>query len=338
MSTANTLTPPYLLFLGDAPDESAVQLGAELARWRPEWCAGQARLPGCLADLGLPDITLDQAAAMGVRTVILAAQPRGASLPDGWVQYLTKALDSRFDLAASLAGRLADWPSLYSAALSNGCRLNDIGHTRHNFAPATGVRRSGKRVLTIGTDSAAAMLGTTLAIGGEMQRRGFDASFRATSPVGILIGGDGLALDGIPVDRVAGAVEALCPANEAQHWDVIEGRGALFHPGQSAASLALLHGAQPDALVLCHEPDRPHMSGLPERAPPSLRETLQLSEFMARMVNPRARVVGISLDTRKFSSASADALLRATAEEFGMPCVDPLRQSVQPLVDTLTGP
>ncbi len=337
-TTTHAILPPYLLFLGNATQPAAAHMAAELARWRPEWCVGQARLPGCRVDLGLPDLTLDQARAMGVRTLIVGATAKNAGLPEGWVQYLTKALDSGFDVAAGLPGRLAEWPSLYSAALTNRCRLHDVRHAGRHFSPATGARRPGRRALTIGTDSGVGALPTALAIAGEMQRRGFDASFRATGQTGILIGGDGLAIESLPADEITGAIEALCPAADPEHWDVVEGQGCLFNPATAPLSLALLHGAQPDALVLCHEPDRPHMTGLPDRPLPGLRESLQVSEFMARMVNPRARVVAISLDTAKFSAASAQALIEATAAEFALPCVDPLRTGVIAVVDMLTGP
>ena len=104
---------------------------------------------------------------------------------------------------------------------------------------------------------------TALAMEREMRARGMAATFRATGQTGILITGDGVPLDAVVADFMAGAIEWLTPDNDADHWDLIEGQGSLFHPSYSGVTLALVHGGQPDALMLCHEPTRAHMRGLP---------------------------------------------------------------------------
>ena len=52
---------PYLLFLGDIPEQAAAKTAAGLRQWRPNLCIGQLRLPGARVDVGLPDMSLDQA-------------------------------------------------------------------------------------------------------------------------------------------------------------------------------------------------------------------------------------------------------------------------------------
>ena len=94
--------------------------------------------------------------------------------------------------------------------------------------------------------------------------RGMKVSFRATGQTGILISGKGIPLDAIVADFMAGAVEILSPDNEEDHWDIIEGQGSLFHVSYSGVTMALIHGGQPDHIILCHEPTRTHMRGLPD--------------------------------------------------------------------------
>ena len=176
---------------------------------------------------------------------------------------------------------------------------------------------------------------TALAMEREMHARGMAATFRATGQTGILITGGGVPLDAVVADFMAGAIEWLTPDNEPGHWDLIEGQGSLFHPSYSGVTLALIHGGQPDALVLCHEPTRAHMRGLPGYGLPSLEALRDLSLAMARMVNPEVRVTGVSINTAGLGEAAALALLAETEARMGLPTVDPFRQGAGRLVDAL---
>ena len=130
------------------------------------------------------------------------------------------------------------------------------------FATGKGTKRPGLRLLTVGTDCSVGKKYTALALEREMHARGLKADFRATGQTGILISGRGVAIDAVVADFISGAAEWLTPANEPDHWDVVEGQGSLFHPSFAGVTLGLLHGAQPDAFVVCHEPTRKTMRGV----------------------------------------------------------------------------
>jgi uncharacterized NAD-dependent epimerase/dehydratase family protein len=326
---------PYVLFLGDAPDQLAAKTAQGVAHWRPGWCLGQLRLPDCKADLGLPDVTLEAAFAAGARTLVVGVANRGGVIGPHWVEVLEKALILGLDLAAGLHNRLADVPSLSSLAAQHGCRLFDVRHPSRSFEVANGRRRPGKRVLTVGTDCSVGKMYTSLALEKEMRARGMDADLRATGQTGILIAGDGVSVDAVIADFISGAVEWLAPANHPDHWDVIEGQGSLFHASFAGVSLGLLHGAQPDALVLCHEPTRKHMRGLPDYAVPGLRECLDANLAAARLTNPDVTCEGIAVNTAALGDEEARSLLANIEEEMRLPAVDPFRHGVGPIVDRL---
>ncbi|MGH7095155.1 MAG: DUF1611 domain-containing protein, partial [Stellaceae bacterium] len=273
-----TLRTPYLMFIGDAPDQLAAKTAAGVAFWRPQSCLGQLRLPGCKADLGLPDMTIAQAAAAGAKTLIVGTTNRGGVLGDGWEPLLVGALELGMDLASGLHHRLADIPALRDAAARCGRQIADVRHPTRDFAVASGARRPGKRLLTVGTDCSCGKMFTALALEREMRGRGLNADFRATGQTGILIAGDGVSIDAVIADFIPGAVEWLAPADDPDHWDLIEGQGSLFHASYAGVSLGLLHGAQPDALVMCHEPTRTHMRGLPHYKLPPLKDCIALNE------------------------------------------------------------
>ncbi|MFQ5775575.1 MAG: N-acetyltransferase DgcN [Kiloniellaceae bacterium] len=326
---------PYLLFLGDAADQLAAKTAQGIAHWRPHWCLGQFRLPGCNADLGLRDMALEEAAEAGARTVIVGVANRGGVISDGWVEVLETALILGMDVAAGLHNRLADVPSLAAVAEQHGRRLFDVRHPTQRFGVGNGKKRPGKRLLTVGTDCSVGKMYTSLALEKEMLARGMKADFRATGQTGIFIAGDGVAIDAVVADFISGAVEWLAPANEPDHWDLIEGQGSLFHASFAGVSMGLLHGAQPDALVLCHEPTRGHMRGLPDYPLPGLKESVEANLAAARLTNPGVACVGVSVNTSQMARDEAERLLREIEDDLGVPALDAFADGVAPIVDRL---
>lgn len=306
-----------------------------MATWRPELCCGQLRMEGCTADLGLPDLEPAAAAEAGARCMIVGVANVGGYIPDAWVGPIVEALEAGLDVASGLHRRLADVEEIRKTAERSGRRLYDVRHPTRAFPPGLGARRSGKRVLTVGTDCAVGKMYTALAVEREMKRRGMKADFRATGQTGILIAGSGVSVDAVVADFVSGAAEWLSPANDEDHWDVIEGQGTLFHPAYAGVTLALVHGSQPDALVICHRAGRERLHGLESYPAPGLAECAERHVEAARLTNPEALAVGASIDTSALEPEKAARLLAVLADELGVPCVDPLRTGVGGIVDRL---
>ena len=330
-----TIRSPYLLFLGDAPDALAAKTAAGVAHWRPEWCLGQLRLEGCRADLGLANMTIEEAAEQGAKTLVVGGANRGGVIADIWIASLERALRLGLDVAAGLHNRLNDVPRLKTAAVANGRTLFDVRHPDREFAVANGIKRAGKRLLTVGTDVSVGKMYAALAIEREMRARGIKADFRATGQTGILIAGEGVSIDAVVSDFVSGAVEWLSPANDTEHWDVIEGQGSLYHCSYAGVTLGLLHGAQAHALVLCHEPGRPHMRGLPDTKLPGLAECMEGHAAAARLTNPDAACIGLAFNTSGLDAKAAEHALKSAEDEFGLPAVDPVKDGVARIVDRL---
>lgn len=330
-----SIAHPYLLFLGDAPDQLSAKVADGVARWRRDWCVGQLRLPGCEADVGLADVTLEEARDKGAKTLLIGVANRGGRIAESWAETMLRALDLGFDIASGLHGKVADIPPVRERAERLGRRIFDVRHPTQSFEIGTGAKRPGKRLLAVGTDCSIGKMFTALALEAEMRARGMKADFRATGQTGILIAGDGVSIDAVVSDFVSGAVEWLSPANEPDHWDVVEGQASLLHPSYAGVTLGLVHGSQPDAMVMCHEPSRPHMRGLPGRPLPDLAACIAVHEQAARVTNPAARVIGISLNTSALDEAAALELIDRTAKAYGMPCGDPLRTGVGAIVDAL---
>jgi uncharacterized NAD-dependent epimerase/dehydratase family protein len=326
---------PYLLFIGDVPEIGYAKTAFGLKDWCPDDCIGQLALPGTSLDLGLPRLTPAQAAAAGAKSMVIGVAPVGGALPGHWEDTLVAALAAGLDLVAGLHDRLGRNPRLVEAASAHGRQLVDVREPPSGIPIATGRKRSGKRLLTVGTDCALGKKYSALAIQRELAARGVSASFRATGQTGIMIAGAGIPIDAVISDFVAGAAEAISPDAPADHWDIVEGQGSLFHPAYAGVTLGLLHGSQPDAMILCHQPGRTRILGFPDFPIPSLPLAISRYEEAARLTNPAARTVGISLNTAGLSDAArADAFARAS-DETGLPACDPMGGGVGPIADLL---
>lgn len=326
---------PYLLFLGDAPDQLAAKVAQGITDWRPQNAVGQFRMPGCGADMGLTDMTLEEGLAAGAKTLVIGVANRGGVISDAWQDVMVEALRLGYDIAAGLHTLLRNQNALQSAAKVNGGTLHDVRVPTVAYPIATGRKRSGKRVLAIGTDCSCGKMYTAMSMDAEMRDRGLKSTFRATGQTGILITGRGVPLDAVIADFMAGAVEYLTPDNEDDHWDQIEGQGSLFHPSYSGVTLALIHGGQPDALILCHEPTRTHMRGLPHYQLPSLETLRDTALPLAQIVNPDCFVAGVSMNTKALDEAAARDCLKEIEDRLGLPVTDPYRFGAGPLVDAL---
>jgi len=326
---------PYLLFLGDAPDALAAKVAQGIKDWRPEHAVGQYRMPGCNADMKLADMTLAEARAAGAKTLVIGVANRGGLISPAWKKVLIAALEEGFDLASGLHNLLRDEPDLAAVARSCGRVLHDVRVPEVKFPIANGVSRPGKRCLAVGTDCSVGKMYTALAMERVMHERGMKATFRATGQTGILITGNGIPLDAVVADFMAGAVEWLTPGNDPDHWDIIEGQGSLFHVSFSGVTMALVHGGQPDALILSHEPTRPHMRGLPGYGLPSLETLRDTALGLARVANPGCVVAGIAVNSSAMEEAAALDCLAEIETRMGLPAVDPFRQGAGRLVDAL---
>ncbi len=329
------LRTPYLLFLGDAPEERNAKTARGILHWRPEQCLAQYRLPGCIPNLDLPLMTPTQAARSGAESLVIGVANSGGFIPESWHASLIEGARAGLDIVSGMHVWLSAVPGLTDAARSSGARLIDVRRPPEGLRTATGAPRSGRRLLAVGTDCSVGKMYATLAITADLRSRGVDADFRATGQTGILIDGSGIPVDAVVADFIAGCVEQLVPAAADDHWDVIEGQGSLFHPAFAGVTLGLIHGAQAQLLVLCHDASRTHLASLPAYPQPTLTACVARYEEAARLTEPSARVVGVCLNTSQLSESDAMQAIADAERETGLPACDPVRTGVVNVVAAL---
>jgi len=320
-----SLPQPYLLFLGDAVEPSYAKTAFGLADWARDRCTGEWGIDGCTVSTGLPRLSPAEAYAAGARALVIGVANQGGFIGPNWVAALVEAMEAGLDIVSGLHAKLTNLPALVEAAQRTGQRLIDVRTPPPSIPIGTGRKRSGKRLLTVGTDCALGKKYTALALHRAFLARGLDVDFRATGQTGIMIAGGGMPMDAVISDFEAGAAEMLSPDAPTDHWDIIEGQGSIFNPAYAAVSLGLLHGSQPDVFVVCHDPTRKVILGMESFALPSIEEVIDLTIRLGSRTNPAIRCGGVCLNTSSYDAAGAETVLAAERERLGLPVADPIR-------------
>jgi len=329
-----SIKAPYLLFIGDVPDELAAKTARGVVDWRPEHAVGQMRLPGCGADLGIEDLTIGEALKRGCRSFVVGAVNSGGVLPENWIASIVSAIESGLDIVSGMHVRLSHIPQIEKAASTHGVTLHDLRFSDVKFSTGTGTKRAGKRLLCVGTDCSVGKKYSALCLERDMKKAGMDARFCATGQTGKLIADRGVALDAVVADFIAGAAEWLSPETQDNIWQVIEGQGSLFHPSFAGVTLGLLHGSQPDAFIVCHEPTRTNMRNVQHKLP-SIDQVINATLDLGRLNNPDIQCVGLCVNTSKLSEEEAKTYLIELGAQYELPAVDPMRYDAMPVVEEI---
>jgi len=285
--------------------------------------------------------SMEEGLRRGPTAVLIGIAPAGGRLPDEWRGWLADALDAGCDLWSGLHTFLSDDPLLVERAKANGRRILDVRRPPPNLPVAAGLARLVEPfvVLTVGTDCNVGKMTAQLQLVGGLNARGLRTRFVATGQTGIFIEGWGTAVDAVIADFIAGAAEELV-LKGAPDADVVlvEGQGSINHPGYSGVTLGLLHGACPDALILCHQASREFIGeyrGEPWLRIPPLADYVRMYEVLGSAVHP-TRVIAISMNTYDLSEADARAACEAATRDTGLPCTDPVRFDAGPLLDAVS--
>ena len=281
---------------------------------------------------GIPVVaTVGEAVARGATVLLIGTAAPGGRIADSYRGHLARALEAGLTVWNGLHERVLADAALGAAAERGGGRVRELREPPTDL-PVGGhrERRTGTRVvLTVGSDAAVGKMTVALELVRALERAGKRAAFVATGQTGIAIAGEGIAIDAVAADFVAGAAERLvCDAAETADWLVVEGQGSLTHPGFSGVTLGLLHGSAPDVLVLCHDASRTEVKGFPGLPLRPLRDLVGMYESAAawsRPANARAPVVAVALNTSGLDLAGAARAAASAATETGLPVADPVR-------------
>jgi len=299
--------------------------------------------------------SLQDALALQPKALLIGTAPPGGVLPTEWREIIVQAIRAGLHIINGLHFFLTEEPDLLALAEVTQVRLWDVrdpeAYGRHKFQVINEQkpRPSNLRVITmVGSDCSVGKMHTALELAAHSQKQGQSTRFLATGQTGILIAGRGVPLDRVIGDFMAGAIEVCLqeeidsfPADDASenHWVFVEGQGSLLHPAYSGVTLSLLHGSNPDAMILCHKAGQDSIRHYPQVKIPPLRELVQQYEQAAAWVRPTgaspAKIAGIAVNSSAMSEPEAQRYLNCLADETGLPVTDPVRYGVEYLFQAL---
>lgn len=265
--------------------------------------------------------------------ILVGVAPVGGTLADAMRQHLVDGLHRGMSIISGLHALLKDDPQLVQLARDHEAQLHDVRDFGHITRIGRGLARQtrARRVLIVGTDCNVGKMVTALELRRAAVQAGMDAAFVATGQTGIMIEGWGIAIDHVLSDFVAGAVEMLVEHVADRRMVFVEGQGSLGHPAYSGVTISLMHGCCPDAMVMCHRPDRRYHSGWTDCPLAPIEQQIELYEKAMASVYP-GRIVAVAVNTAGMDPAAAEDAVADLAARTRLPAADPVRHGCEVLL------
>ena len=268
--------------------------------------------------------------------LLIGIAPIGGGFDESWRPDVRTAIERGCDVIAGLHYFLSEDEEFAALAEEHGVSLRDVRRPPDDLAVAEGTAGEvdARVVLTVGTDCSSGKMTSSFELRDAARERGLDAAVVPTGQTGIMVAGWGIAIDRAIADFAAGATERI--VQQAGDHDVafVEGQGALVHPAYSGVTTSILHGAQPDSLVLCHSAGNETFGGYDDFALPSPAEYVALYESMAAPISPATVDAGM-LNTADLGPDDAEAAVADYAEAIDAPATDPVRYDADDVLDAL---
>ena len=268
--------------------------------------------------------------------LVVGIAPIGGGFDPSWRPDVRTAIERGCDVVAGLHYVLADDEELATLADDHGVELRDVRQPPDDLTVASGTAGEvdAHVVLTVGTDCSTGKMTGSFELRDAARERGLDAAVVPTGQTGIMIAGWGIAIDRVISDFAAGATERLVEEVGEKDLLVVEGQGALAHPAYSGVTTAILHGSQPDSLVLCHIAGHDAVRGYESFTIPEPDDYARLYEQMAAPVSDATVDAGL-LNTQGLSDGDARSAVEAYGETLDVPATDPVRFDADEILDAV---
>lgn len=269
--------------------------------------------------------------------LLIGIAPTGGQLLNAWRSVVREAIGHKLDIVSGLHTVLSEDAELAALAAREGVKLVDLRKVPPDYnviAKGTWKSRQAKTILTVGTDCNVGKMTAALELHRELLRRDFRSKFVATGQTGILIAGEGVAVDHLLSDYVAGAIEKEVDDAEAKgnEYIVVEGQGALTHQGYSSVAMGLMHGVMPDAMILVHHPIRGEDDyGFPLD---NVNQIIELHEKVLAPFKP-SKVVGIAVNTVMMTTERIASAIEEIEGQTGLHAADVLTRDIGKLTDAV---
>jgi uncharacterized NAD-dependent epimerase/dehydratase family protein len=273
--------------------------------------------------------------APSANTLMIGIAPSGGRIPPAWKAIILDALNRGMNVVSGLHEFISDNPEFAAAAKKSGAQIIDVRkNDEHDVSHRKNIREECLRIHTVGQDCSIGKMLVAVELTNALKKSGKDAKFIATGQTGILVEGDGVPIDRVIADFVAGAIEKQILAQQHHEMLVIEGQGSISHPKYSAVTLGLLHGCAPHGMILCYEAGRTHVHGMEYVKLQPLDKLLKVYETVASLVSP-SKVIGVAINSRLLNAEQAAAEREKARRELRLPVCDVVRDGPDELADAI---
>ena len=336
-------TPRRIIILTDGhTDSHTAKTAICVLRYRPEEVVAvldsQSAGKTCQEVFGVGGripMVASLADAPDANTLLIGIAPAGGKIPHRWRPIILDAIARKLNVVSGLHDFLSHDPEFSAAAKEHGVELVDVrANNENDCANREGIRDDCLRIHTVANDCSLGKMLVAVEVANGLKRAGIDAKFVATGQTGIMVEGDGCAVDRVISDFVNGAAERLVLANQDHDVVVIEGQGSLFHPRYSCVTLGLLHGSMPDGLIICYEVGRETIGGMPNFPLAPLERVKEIYETSANIMHP-CRVIGVAMNSSACTEQEAAAERQKVRRRLGLPVCDVIRDGPDELTEAV---
>ncbi len=278
---------------------------------------------------------IEEALDLQPNQLLIGTALPGGKLDEDWIEDFAAALRKGVTLVHGLHTDLSEIPELKRAAKTgNAAIVNLRGIEKEpDLPPKEGLDWEGEIVLTVGTDCHTGKMTVAKELSQALKDKGIRAKMAATGQTGIYLEGSGVPIDAVKSDFIAGAVHQLIASEIEDDLEVlvVEGQGALGHPAYSGVTAGIIHGAQPDGMILCHEPGRETIDGYERVEIPSIKEIVETHNRFAGLIKD-AGIIGFALDCHKLDEEETKKKIKEIQNSVRLPATDVIKFGCSPLI------
>ena len=284
----------------------------------------------------IPVVTnFDEAKEFSPESIVIGSAPQGGFITEIYRMELRSAIKYGCNIYSGMHQFLNDDKEISLLAKECGVKIYDLRRPPNppHFSKGSWKDRKSKVLLIVGTDCDTGKMTTAWEISERLKKRGKKIEFIGTGQTGILLSGNGIPVDAVVGDFMAGEIEyAIDQIEDDIDLIIVEGQGSLTNMYYAGVTLGLLHGAMPDYMVMTDEPNRKlDVTGY-KMASIGIVMDLHLS-----LMNnfKKSKFLGINLLTLHMDEDEALNTIADFESEFQIPTTDLIRFGNRKLIEKI---
>ena len=265
--------------------------------------------------------------------MVIGSSSQGGRINEVYRKEIIAAIKYGCNIYNGMHQFLNNDPELATLAKKETVTINDIRCPPDppHFPKGSWKKRKAKVMLIVGTDCNTGKMTTGWEITERLKKRGKNVHFVGTGQTGIMLAGNGVPVDAVVADFMAGEIEhAVDAVNDQADLIIVEGQGSLTNMYYAGVTLGLMHGAMPDYMIMTDEPGR--AIDVSNNKMISIGDVMALHLLLMKYFKP-SQFLGINLLTYKMNEELALKEIKKIGVKYQLPTTDLVRFGDSELID-----